>query len=286
MFLGTVGALWRYPVKSMQGEEVTESFVSERGLLGDRASALQDVETGYIVSVKHPKKWGLIFGCRAAYAESPRLEEPLPHVWITLPDGKVISSAQPDTDQILSELLGRAVRLINEVPMKPRREADRTELDAPSTVIRQEEMALAAPPGTFFDYAPLHLLTAATLTLLKQLYPAGRFEVCRFRPNIVVDTVTEESGFVENNWLGKTMQIGDSVEMQGVDPCPRCIVTTLAQGGLPRDSGILRTIAKNNAAASVTLAPGYVFPAVAGIYVNVLRSGIIARGQSLELRKS
>src|SRR5947209_6972132 len=105
--VGSVVALWRYPVKSMQGEELNAAEVTPRGLLGDRAFALVDPADGKVASAKNPRKWPDLFAFRAAYAEAPR-GEPLPQVRITLPDGRTVSGGQPNRDEILSAAAGRA----------------------------------------------------------------------------------------------------------------------------------------------------------------------------------
>jgi MOSC domain-containing protein len=92
----------------------------------------------------------------------------------------------------------------------------------------------------------VHVLTTGTIDALRALYPEGRFEARRFRPNIVVST--NEQGFVENDWIGQTLAIGDDVRLQITGPCPRCVMTTLSQGDLPKDPGILRTAAQHNSA--------------------------------------
>jgi hypothetical protein len=89
--------------------------------------------------------------------------------------------------------------------------------------------------GTFFDAAAVHVLTTATIERLREFFPHGRFEVRRFRPNIVVEPVTTEEDFVENDWLGRTLTIGDELRLSITNPCPRCVMTTLPQGDLPRD---------------------------------------------------
>ncbi len=281
--VGSVVAVWRYPVKSMQGEELNATAITERGVLGDRAYAILDRATGHIASAKHPRKWHMLFACRAAFSEPPQPGGPPPPIWITLPDGTIVSSAQPDVDAVLSRVLGRDVTLVVETPGAPTREADRSPIDAPADqrVIKQEPMALAAPAGTFFDYAPLHILTTATLDRLRELYPAGRFEARRFRPNLVVAPSQHTRDFVENQWLGQVLTVGDQVRLTMIDPCPRCVVTTLAQHDLPHDPGILRTVSQHNAVASATFAPGVVLPAVAGIYASVLHEGRICRGDRI-----
>jgi hypothetical protein len=77
--------------------------------------------------------------------------------------------------------------------------------------------------------------------------------VRRFRPNIVVATAPDHEGFVENDWIGRTLAIGDEVRLRITGPCPRCVMTTLPQGDLPKDAGILRTAAQNNEAMSVSM---------------------------------
>ncbi|HET9222525.1 MAG TPA: MOSC domain-containing protein [Roseiflexaceae bacterium] len=284
--VGSVVGLWRYPVKSMQGEALDASAITERGLLGDRAYALMDRATGYVVSAKHPRKWGAVLQCRAAYAEPPQPGTTLPPLLITLPDGAIVSSARPDIDQVLSRVLGRDVTLTAEAPTAPMREANRSPVDGSTAeeIIRQEPMGLAAPTSTFFDHAALHVLTTATLSRLQALYPAGRFAASRFRPNILVAPDGDAQGFVENMWLGRSFTAGSDLHLHMIDPSPRCVVTTLAQGELPHDIGILRTVSQHNAAASVTLAPGVLLSAVAGIYARVDRGGMLRVGDSLDLQ--
>ena len=116
----------------------------------------------------------------------------------------------------------------------------------------------------------VHVLTTATLGRLHQLYPQGRFEIARFRPNIVVTPASDEEDFIENAWIGHTLAIGDSVRLSVTRPCGRCVMTTLAQGDLPRDPGILRTAAQHN---KVNV----------GVYATVERGGTIRRGDTVRI---
>jgi uncharacterized protein YcbX len=126
------------------------------------------------------------------------------------------------------------------------------------------------PEGTFFDTAVVHILTKATLDRLHELYPEGRFEVPRFRPNIVVSPTDGSKGFIENHWLGRTVAIGERVRIKLDLSCARCVMTTLAQRGLPKDSGILRTAAQHN---QVNV----------GVYASVVRAGKIRVGDMVRL---
>jgi len=281
--LGSVVSLWRYPVKSMMGEELNATDVTERGLFGDRAYAIIDSSDGKVASAKNPRKWENLFSFRAAFVEPPRNGEKLPAVRITLPDGTIVTSGQNDLSETLSNVLGREVTL-------ERRERDQEEIvettfpnswmenpsleeywpDIEGLAQRDAVTDEKMPEGTFFDCAVVHILTTATIDHLRELYPQGRFEMRRFRPNVVVATPSGEAGFVENEWEGKTLAIGDEVRIQITGPCPRCVMTTLAQGDLPRDPGILRTAAKHNHTH-------------VGLYGSVMRGGTIRRGDSLRV---
>ena len=119
MDIGSVGSLWRYPIKSMMGEELNASAVTERGLLGDRAYALMDPSTGKVVSAKNPRKWSKIFEFAATFTEPPRLGEKFPPVQITLPEHTIVTTEQSDIAQTLSAALGREVTLKLSAPWAP-----------------------------------------------------------------------------------------------------------------------------------------------------------------------
>jgi MOSC domain-containing protein len=281
--IGFVQELWRYPVKSMQGERLSTALLTERGLLGDRAYAIVDQVTGYVASAKHPRKWRALLQCQARYAETPQPSRPLPPIWIILPNGEQISSAHPHIHQILSDVLGHPVLLVAD-PSEPRlRETDRTPLDVETTVdvVREEQLGLATPAATFLDVAPLHILTTATLQYLQTLHPSGLFHVRRFRPNLVITGEPTTPTCLEQTWLNQLLSIGNNVQLWAIDPAPRCVVTTLAQADLPSDPEILRTLARNTSSTSITLAPGTAFAGVVGIYAQVVQTGSIVSGDTI-----
>src|SRR5437899_11254939 len=109
--IGSVVSLWRYPVKSMMGEELTSAEVTKFGLLGDRAYAVLDVETGKVTSAKNPKKWHNLFSFRAAYIESPRAGEDIPPIRITRPDGIMVRRYDDELDANLSRELESEITL-------------------------------------------------------------------------------------------------------------------------------------------------------------------------------
>jgi uncharacterized protein YcbX len=269
---GSVVGLWRYPVKSMMGEELNAAEVTDRGLVGDRQFAVVDASTGKVAGAKNPRKWGNFFDFRAAYVEPPQRGSKLPAVRLTLPDGTVVTSEQPDLAQVLSRALGREVAFAEAQHERESSGAQAEEYwpDMEGLEYRDTVTEWELPAGTFFDLAVVHLLTTATIERLRALYPQGRFEVRRFRPNIVVATAPDRQGFVENDWIGHTVAIGDEVRLRITGPCPRCVMTTLPQGDLPKDAGILRTAAQNNEAN-------------VGVYADVVQGGTVRRGDDVTL---
>src|SRR5439155_25865512 len=193
--VGSVATLWRYPVKSMLGEELNASEVGQRGLLGDRGYALVDTADGKIASAKNPRKWPGMFQFRAALARDADPAESLPAVRITLPNGDLVSSEQADHDERLSRALDRAVTLQAAGRGDPRYGAASSQELRPATAeeywpdmegldYRDTVTDFDLPQDTFFDCAAVHVLTTATLDQLREFYPQGRFEVRRFRPNL------------------------------------------------------------------------------------------------------
>jgi len=279
--LGSVVALWRYPIKSMLGEELNAAQITDHGLLGDRAYALLDSSDGKVASAKNPRKWPQLFDFRATFVDAPHVGAQLPPVRITLPDGTLLNSTQNDLNQMLSGVLKREVTLeaaergqqevvesTSPNPWAPKAEEywpDMEGLDYRDTVTDFD-----LPEGTFFDCAVVHVLTTATLDRLRELYPQGRFEVRRFRPNVVVQTTDGVKDFVENAWIGHTLAVGEQVRLNITGPCPRCVMTTLAQSDLPKDPGILRAAAQHN---QVNV----------GVYASVLRGGTVHRGDAIRL---
>ena len=119
-------------------------------------------------------------------------------------------------------------------------------------------LSSGSPAGTLFDLAPVHLLTTAGLRALEAAYPEGRFAVERFRPNLVVDC-GDESGFVENAWVGRTVAVGTDLVLRVTLPCPRCVMTTHGFADIPKD------------------------PPAVGVYAEVVRPGVVRRGHTVRL---
>jgi uncharacterized protein len=267
---GKVVSLWRYPVKSMMGEELNSSYITERGLIGDRTYALIDNQTGKVISAKNPAKWRKLFDFRAAFIDSLQTADNIPNVRITFPDGSQIFSDQEEIDHLLSKILGREVSLMKATMDKPGYEEYWPDVEgiAHRELVTDEIM----PSKTFFDIAVIHILTSSTINRFRELYPEGRFEVRRFRPNIVIESSLMEKDFIENSWGDKKLTVGEEIVLRVIAPCTRCVMITLPQGDLPNDLGILRTVAKYNQVH-------------AGVYASVEQGGIVRRGDLVQLEE-
>jgi MOSC domain-containing protein len=253
----------------MMGEELYATEVTHGGLVGDRAYGLIDSSDGKVATAKNPRKWPEMFYFRASLVDVPQGGSKVPAVRIKLPDGTLVSSSQADVSQVLSKVLNREVKL-STLANRAAGTSEEYWPDMEGLDYRNTVTDFGLPEGTFFDCAFVHLLTTSTINHLRSLYPEGRFEVRRFRPNIVVNTADGEKGFVENGWIGRTLAIGGSVRLSITGPCPRCVMTTLAQGDLPKDNGILRTAVQHNKGG-------------VGVYASVLQGGQVRRGDSVSL---
>jgi len=273
--LGTVTRLRRYPVKSMLGEDLQESDVSRSGLARDRRLAVVSRRTGKVASAKYPRLWRDLLTVSAEALEGAAR--------ITLPGGKTVRSTDADVDEVLSALLNEPVTLSATPP--PGATLDRA---VPEAVLRDGiraevpaeliELGAAAPPGTFVDFAPLHLLTTATLGQIAELSPYQRAHLERYRPNIVIRT--EAGGFTENDWLGRDLHVGGELVLRVIARTPRCAVPTLAHGDLPRDAEALRVLARHN---RVRPWPDAGPEPCAGVYAQVLHPGRVRTGDAVRI---
>lgn len=235
--IGSVAAIHRYPVKSMMGEELNATWVGMNGVQGDRVFSIADPATGKVASAKNPSKWPALFSYRAAFTRlSDSLGKPVKFLAGALASG-TLEEYWPDIEGL-----------------------------ARRDVITDETM----PPGTFFDCASIHFLTTATIDSLRAAYPEGRFETRRFRPNFVIETPAGLTGYPENEWNEKILAIGDEVKVKITGPCGRCVMTTLAQSDLPKDTGILKAAAKHNQAR-------------VGAYATVLQGGSVRCGDIVRI---
>ena len=269
----SVESIWRYPVKSMAGEKLQSVFVSDKGLLGDRVYAFVDEASNRAAVVR---KWAENFlNYHPHFASEPDPHLPIPPLQIVMPSGETLTTDDSDLEERISTVFERKLKLMTTAPPGLLMEVPMGTLGGALSEVTEFPLGGGAPAGAFFDYGCLHLIASSTLNHFQKMYPKGRFDVRRFRPNIVIDSNAD--AFIENSWVGRTIMIGDEVVLKVSIPCPRCISVTLAQDDLPRDPSILRAIAEQN---MCDLGDFGKLPC-AGVYAEVIKTGHIQCGDTL-----
>lgn len=205
--VGTVEVLWRYPVKSMGGERLTQAPVDVRGILGDRLYAVRDTD-GKLGSGKNSRRFRRMAGLLDFHATYQPDMTPV----ITLPDGRTVRGDEEHVHWAISDGLG-----------------------IPGVTLVKESVI------SHFDQAPLHLVTTASLTWLADLVPTVDVDERRVRPNLVV-RVPEPAGRPEDAWLGHELRVGSQLVIEVVDTVDRCVMVNAGQGNLPESNDVLRAI--------------------------------------------
>lgn len=286
-----VAEIWRYPVKSMQGERLEQCMLTQGGIPFDRGWAVRDEQTQTIRGAK----WiaGLM-QCSARYIERTSAGT-VPHVEITLPDGGRVRSDDASVHDRLSAALGRKVTLW---PLQPAENAEHYRVKGLQTASMAEEMKMvfalslvpgqkmpdfsaipkklldevtgyATPRGTYFDLYPVHLLSAASLRYMRSLVPGSQIEVRRFRPNFLIEDDASAASPIETGWLDRDAELGQA-RLHVAIKVPRCIMTTREQPGLPRDGDIMRAMMRETEQCL-------------GVYADVVQGGAVFVGDALVL---
>lgn len=221
--VGTIAELWRYPVKSFQGEQVERLEVGPGGATGDRTLAVVDPAARKVLTAK---RWSQLLHASARLVGD--------EVVLTLPDGLEHEARDPGVHAVLSAWLDHEVRL--EPPP-----SDGTVYPMEMhTGMSDESTPLfdwPGPPGTWLDLADVHWLTTASLAAIAAEHPEGQWDVRRFRPTALVEV--EGAGYVEDGW--EAVAAG-SLETSVLMRTPRCSIPSRAQPGLDRDKAIGTTI--------------------------------------------
>jgi uncharacterized protein YcbX len=247
----TVARLNRYPVKSLQGEELTAAEIGPAGIAGDRMLAFVAAGSGEVLSAKRTRD--------LLTAETRMVGE---GVEVRLPEGDWLPAPSAEVDRAASEWLGTAVRLVGPDP-------DQSGMFRMSFNLDDEDQDVfewPTPPGSFVDLAPIHLLTTASLRAAARLHPDGAWAVERFRPGVVVD-VDDAEGFVEDDWVGGRVRLGP-VELEVSMPTIRCPMPTRAQRDLPRDLDIVKTLNREH-------------DGNLGVYGTVVTPGVVSVGDTV-----
>ena len=277
MSTASVTHIYRYPVKSMMGETLSEADIAETGIPGDRGWAVRDEQRG---GIRGGKKIPQLMTLAAQSGATAPL--------ITAPDGDSALASAEGVNEWLSDKLNHPVTLWPLLPAEQldhyRRGAHDTddfeqELRAvfgrlpdeplPDLTGFEELLEFESPPGTYFDAFSLSIMSQQSLATMNQLEGESRFDVRRFRPNLLVDIPGTDHPFPEQTWVGKTLSIG-STKLKIEMTCPRCSMTTHGFDDLPQDAQIMRKLVANSEGNL-------------GIYASILEAGTVSAGDSVSL---
>lgn len=285
MQLGFLKELRRYPVKSMGGELLDEAELATAGLPGDRAWAVRDEVRG---GIRGAKKIPALMGLRARYPKAPSSGGSSP-AEILLPDGSILATGDPEVDDRLSEALEHAVSLW---PLLPADALDHYRRGPPShedfeqelrsifgrspdeplpdlSIFPPEILEFESPPGTYFDAFPLLLLSESSLRTMHEKVPGPRFDVRRFRPNLLISDTGSAAPFPEQEWQGRRLEIG-AATLRVTISCPRCVMVTHGFDDLPKDPSVMRALVRETG--------GHL-----GVYATVSQPGAVRTGDSVDL---
>jgi hypothetical protein len=283
MRIGTITRLWRYPVKSMDGETLATARLTWRGMPGDRGWAVYDETREGVTSAKRVPP---LRGCAAAYVEEPAAGEASPPARLTLPDGTTVRTDSPEAARRLSALAGRplSLRALGSVgadaPPRVSAAQDTPEESRALMGLRPDEplpdLSAFTPErlrllrqGNYFDAFPLHLLTTTTLATLARRAPESVWDVRRFRPNVFVEP--QGGGeFPELGWVGRRLHVGGAI-VEVVMGCPRCVMVTLPVGDdVPQDHRVMRTLVRES-------------HHTAGVYASIVAEGDVRVGDAVAI---
>ena len=227
--------MWRYPVKSFQGERVEQIHIGPGGSVGDRA-----LGGG---RPRGRKRCCRRSGTRTCSWLAARYDGD--EIVITLPTGESYEASDPAVHAALSAWLDMDVRL--EAP--PAEGVFPMEMYTGMSDEDTPTFDWGGPPGTWLDLADAHFLTTASLRAFEAIYPEGDWDVRRFRPDAVF--ASDEEGFVEEGWA--TIAVG-SAEASVLMPTMRCSMPSRGQPGLERDKAIGTTIRDRTTTTSASTA--------------------------------
>jgi len=291
MRVGRISELWRYPVKSMAGESIKSAEFDTYGMIGDRAWAAINSETG---DVGWGKSYPKLMNLKARYTREPPATrsycDDVAPVAIHFPSGEVaVSDDNPDA--ALTDYIGAPLHLSPLEPPENRQhyrwrnpvdyeailkilgigpEETPPDLSAYDESLIELLLEYFAPPGTYNDMFPVHALTTASIDHMEQK-TGETFELPRFRPNFLIQTAPGISGLIEFDWIGKRLEIGESlfrVEAKTI----RCSMPSRGQFpyGLPQNAKIAKTLFEES-------------QRFFGAYLSVVESGKVSVGDDVNL---
>jgi MOSC domain-containing protein len=294
MQVGSVKQIWSYPVKSLGGEILDEALVDGFGMIGDRNWSLVDTATGDLASGKSvPRLMNLQARYQQGSPTSRLYADDVPDVEVIFPDGRVITG-QEAASAAISEYTGKSLRLHPleapdllehyrmSAPLDESRLASifniRPGEDGPDLSDYEPELIgllseFSAPPGTYYDMFPLHLVTSASVEHFTNLSGAN-FDPRRFRPSIYVESASGSSGLAEFEWVGRNLRIGE-LELAVKARTIRCSMPARGQ----EQYGLEASPATTKAIYQTT-------NRYLGVYLSVVTPGSFKTGDTVNLVQS
>ena len=269
--IGVIKEIWRFPVKSMQGDSIDRCVVTDNGVVGDHRWPMRDEGRA---EVQWGKMYPQLMLCSARYRNEPQGDD-IGTVDVTFPDGETVGSDDARVHHKLTELIGREAKLWPLQPasnvqfykrykpderqfMQEITDAFAREPGEPGEPVPEmsqfPEVLLdhVSVPGTFFDNEEIHLIATASIAYMRTKTPDANWDIRRFRPNFFIQTDPGLDGLVENEWVGKRLTVG-AATLQISAPTTRCGMTTRLQGDLEFDKTILARWSRKVSSAWVSV---------------------------------
>lgn len=258
--VGRIESLWRFPVKSMRGEELREAFAGFAGVYGDRVYAFRSSAAPKGFPYLTAREQGRMLRCRATYRHGARMSMPpnLTEAEAIAPGATPLYAEPPDL-MVDVETPGGDVLSIDDPRL----------IGVLSEGMREGlALSLLRSDRALTDCRPLSLFSIQTRRQLSQEVGA-ELDKRRFRANVYVD-LAEDEGFGENAWVGRRLRIGDKAEIVVMDRDPRCKMITLDPDTAEPNPEVMRRVAKDH-------------DGTAGVYAAVLVEGAIRPGDVIAL---
>lgn len=235
MQVGIISEITRHPVKSMRGEKVQQTKVMSYGLYGDRSHALVDENDSFFTITQFPDlvRYKGVFSGPDSLSSYP---EPI----VITPDGEQYNWSDA---QWLHEIEQKASKKLKRISYYP------------------EHVPIGA-----IEEANLLIVTDASLKALSDSL-GNEVDDRRFRPNLQIE-LTNYEPFVEQEWIGRTLQIGEGVKVEITGPCERCMIITVDPENGSKQPALLKKVVKQ-------------YRNHFGVYSRVVETGMIKAGDEV-----
>ena len=258
--IGKIESLWRYPVKSMRGEELEEAFVGFSGLYGDRLYAFKSAASPEGFPYLTAREQRQMLRYRPSFRHSGKAAQPI-NLAQAEELGPGLTPLYADPSELVVEVetpTGEVLAVDDPALARSLREG----------IGSEHELTLLRSERAMTDCRPVSMFAIQTARQISEELGAD-IDKRRFRANIYMDLGTAE-GFAEDGFVGRRLHIGSKAVISILERDPRCAMITLDPDTGESDPKVLRAVAQGH-------------ESMAGIYGAVLVEGMIRRGDEIEL---